>query len=380
MTRNRRRLAAVSLLVFLTGLAISSRAGKSSNDKVDDYITGVIQDRHIPGLSLAVVKEGKIIRQKGYGLANAELMVPSTPETIYQLASTTKNFAGAALMLLVQEGKLSLDDKVNKLLAGLPDAWSEVTVHQIATHTSGLPDFIKNAYSAETIADTQVEVLKKLAEMPMSGKPGGQWIYNQTNYLLIKMIIERLSGISFEQFVTDRIFRPFGMTSTTFGDTREIIKGRASLYTRLQIKNGNMSVSPDRFWTYAGYVYPDFMHTAAGLNSNVLDLAKWDAALWDARVLKVPALNRMWTAVKLNDGKVFRFDGKYHGYGCGWIVDDYPGHKSVGGEGGNSTAYRRFLDDKLTVIVLTNCQGADPNSIVEGVADLYIPGLAVARK
>jgi D-alanyl-D-alanine carboxypeptidase len=377
-----RWVVGVAALLCAVALTPSSRtkADTPNDGDVDKYIAGVMQERHIPGLSLAVLREGKVIKQKGYGLANVELEVPASAETVYQLASNTKNFAGAAAMLLVQEQKLSLDDKVSKHLGGLPATWSEITVRQIATHTSGLPDLMKNQYSTEVVADTQGEVLKELAGMPFSGKPGDVWIYNQTNYLLLKMIIEKLAGMPFEQFVTERFFQPFGMTSTTFGDCREVVKGRASIYTRLQIKNGRLVPPTDRIWNFSGYVYPDYMHTAAGLNSTVLDLAKWDAALWEAKVLKAPALEQMWTAVKFNNGKVFRSDGKHLGYGIGWLVSDRPGHRFVGGSGGASTAYARFLDDKLTVIVLTNLQGCNPDSIVDGVAQFYIPGLAAVGK
>jgi CubicO group peptidase (beta-lactamase class C family) len=344
--------------------------------ELDAYVSREMRKRHIPGLSLAVVRDGRVIKLKGYGLASVELGVPATPETVYQLASTTKIFTGAAVTLLAQEGRLSLDDPVTKLLPELPAAWSVVTVRHCLTHTSGLPDASLSDDTDEVIAPTGPEALVKLAALPFVSAPGEKWEYNQTGYMLLGMIIERLSGETFERFLARRFFQPLGMSATIFGDSTAVVRGRATLYTRYVMREGKLAPAPDERVRTQQFTYPDYLHPGAGLNSTASDMAKWDAALTAGRVLKRSTLAEMWTAAKMQDGHAFRFEDSTLGYGLGWMVDDTPGHKSAGHSGGDATAYIRFITDRLSVIVLTNCQGAGPEDIVGGIATLYVPALA----
>lgn len=365
-----------SLLLGLALILLAPVCAMAQTDRVDEYIQTEMQKRHIPSLALAVTRDGKVVKQKAYGLANIELNVPATTDTLYQIASTTKTFTAAAIMELVEEGKLSLDDKVGKWLPEIPAAWSGVTVRHCLTHTSGIPDIVVDQCSLKLIANTRAEALKKLAGMPVLSKPGETWSYNQTGYVLLGMIVEKISGMTFEEFLGQRFFRPLGMTSTRYGDAREIVPGRASLYTRIESCDENGPKLGDRIYSaQPAYLYPSYLHTGAGINTTVEDLVKWNLALDEEKVLKRATLDQMWAAARLADGQVFRFGGTA-GYAHGWVVDDRPGHKSVGHSGGGSTAYWRFLDDKLTVIVLTNCQGSDPDSLAQGVAALYIPELA----
>jgi len=347
--------------------------------EVDNYVRGEMKKRRIPGLSLAVLREGRPVMQRAYGLASVELDVPATVDTVYQLASTTKIFTGTAIMLLSEEGKLSLDDRVTNLLPGLPPAWHDITVRHCLTHTSGLPDVALSDDTDEVLADTRDEALKKLAVMPLVSKPGEKWEYNQTGYMLLGIIIEKISGVTFEEFLARRFFRPLGMTATGFGDSREVVPRRSSLYSLYVLRDKKLVDSPDKIHA-TQFLYPTYLYMGAGLNTTANDLAKWDAALSAGKILKPATLNSMWTAARLNDGTVFRLEGSTLGYGGGWLVDDTPGHKSVGHTGGAATAYIRYLDDKLSVVVLTNCQGADPEPIVEGVAALYVPALAEQSK
>ncbi|MEW6735954.1 MAG: serine hydrolase domain-containing protein [Acidobacteriota bacterium] len=369
------------LLFILIFIFINSRLAITQTDKVDDYIKAEMQKRRIPGLTLAVVQNGKIVKQTAYGLANVELNVPTTIDTVYQIASTTKTFTATAIMTLVEEGKLSLDDKLIKILPELPANWGEVTVRHCLTHTSGLPNLYLDECSAEPIAETRAEALTKLATSPILSKPGEQWNYNDTGYLLLGMIIEKLSGMTFEEFLQQRFFLPLGMTTTRFGDYKEIFAGRASLYTKLELCRGqNIKISRTKIYSaQPSYLYKSYTHAGAGINTTVGDLVKWNLALDEAKIVKAATLDQMWTVVKLNDGKAFRFEGTI-GYANGWEVDDQPGHKSAGHSGGVSTGYRRYVDDRLTVIILTNLQGADPDSLIKGVATLYIPELAQQAK
>lgn len=341
-------------------------------DEVDEYVRGEMSRRHIPGAAVLVVRDGRVLKQKAYGLANVELGVPAREETLFQIESLTKTFTAVAVLSLVEEGKFSLDERVRKLLPRLPASWGAVTVRQLLSHTSGLPDVSVGEDSDEMIAETRPEALRKLARMPLAARPGAKWSYNQTGYMLLGMIVERVSGLGFEEFMARRFFRPLGMSHTVFGDDAQVVEGRASMYTRYA-RQSDKGPSPEGLWTYRN-LYPSYIYTAAGLNTTVADLAKWDAALNEGRLLQPASLAEMWRPVRLNDGKVFRLD-KTVGYGLGWLVDERPGHRAAGHSGGDAVAYVRFIDDRLSVAVLTNCQGADPDSLVFGVAALYIPAL-----
>lgn len=356
-----------ALLLFLTPILVHA-------DSIDDYVQAEMQKRRLPAVAVVVIRDGKVIKQQAYGLASVELSVAAANETVFQIASITKTFAATAVMTLVEEGKVSLDGKVRTILPSLPIAWRNVTVRHLLTHTSGLPDAAVDDDTGAVIANTRAEALKKLSRLPVTGKPGARWSYNETGYVLLGMIIEKVSGLSFEDFMSQRFFRPLNMTRTRFGDSKQVIAGRASTYTRYE-RETDRKVSREGLWTYQ-YLYPSYMYAGAGLNTSIIDLAKWDIALSEGRILRPSTLNEMWQAVRLSNGSVFRFGNTTLGYGSGWMVDDSPGHKAVGHSGGDSAAYIRYLNDKLSVIVLTNCQGADPDSLVGGIAALYIPALA----
>ena len=357
----------LSFVVVLLLLAVPAAA-----DQTDDYITAEMHKRNIPALALGVLRDGKIVKQKAYGQANVELNVPATTGTVFLLASITKTFTATGIMALVEEGKVSLDEPVRKLLPRLSPLWAGVTVRHLLTHTSGLPDIALDDDLGTYISETREDALKKLAAMPLMSRPGTKWEYNETNYVLLAMVIEKLSGLAYEEYMAARFFRPLGMTATAFGDTRKLIPHRASIYTHYQMRAGKSVLSSGTLWNYQ-YVYPAYDYAGAGLNTSLADLLKWDVALSEGRVLKPATLEQMWTAVKLKNGRVFRFKGSTVGWGVGWMVDDTPHHKVVSHTGGDASAYARFLEDKLSVTILTNCQGVEPDALLQGVAALYLP-------
>lgn len=365
------RLSRYVLLAFASALLLQAR-GVARADEVDDYVRGEMRRRHTPAVALLVMRDGRVLKQKAYGLANVELNVPASEETLFQIASITKTFTAVGIMSLVEEGKFSLDDGVRKILPTLPASWGGVKIRHLLSHTSGLPDVSLGDDTDAVIAETRPEALKKLARMPFKSRPGAKWSYNETGYVLLGMIIEKVSGLSYEEFMARRFFRPLGMTRTIFGDDRAVVAGRASMYTRYE-RQADEAPSPEGLWTYRN-IYPSYTYMGAGLNTNVSDLSKWDAALSEGRILKPQTLEEMWRPVRLNDGRVFHLE-KNLAYSNGWLVYELPGHRAVGHSGSDATSYIRFLDDRLTVAVLTNCQGADPDSLALGVAAFYIPAL-----
>lgn len=305
--------------------------------------------------------------------------MPVTTSTLFALASITKTFTSAAILSLVEEQKFVLDDSVVELLPQLPKAWSPVTIRHCLSHTSGLPDSVTTPGGGDVIADAQDEVLSKLAVMPFKS-PGESVSCNQTGYMLLKMIIERVSGKKFELFLEDRFFKPFGMSNTRFGDYRDLIPRRVSIYTKLVPSLDRRSAlpgpidpddlfsgvvfSPDKIFKEA-YLYPRYSHGSAGLNSTILDMAKWDAALSSGSVISDASLEETGTAFQLQNGENGLF-------GLGWAVRERRGHKVMQMGGGWLTWHLRVPNAKLSVIVLTNLQGSERGEIANGIADLYL--------
>ena len=200
-------------------------------DSVDDFVMAQMRTQQVPGVVLVVVKDGEIVTQRAYGVANIEFNVPMKVEDVFTISSVTKLFTTTLVFELVQEGKLRLDDKVTALLPGLPEAWKDITILHCLSHTSGLPDLYEGI-SNLPIAHTPAEAVKKVALKPLVFKPAEKSRYNQTEFLLLRMTIERVSGRPFEALMAERIFTPLGMKTAQFADTKDIIPNKATLYSR----------------------------------------------------------------------------------------------------------------------------------------------------
>ena len=339
-----------------------SDSASATVNGVDDYVERVMTKRHVPGVSLAVVKDGRVVLAKGYGLANVELVVPATADTVYQLASVTKTFTATAILMLEKDGKLSLDDKITERLPDLPEAWDGVTVRHLLNHTSG----IKSYTSVEGFDKTarkdysHREILDLVAQEPMEFAPGERWNYCNTGYFLLGMLIEDVTGKPYGEFLAERVFAPLGMDRTRVNDLRAVIEGRAQGYhwDGKALSNGE-------------YVSPSQPFAAGALVSSVADLVKWDAALAGHTLLDEATQERMWAPTKLAEGEA--------GYGLGWELGEANGHRLVshgGGIPGFATKVSRFVDDNLTVIVLTNADGGHADQLARGVAGFFVPELA----
>jgi D-alanyl-D-alanine carboxypeptidase len=362
------RQATGVLLLCIASLTSFGRAQEtgpveSGAGGVDAYVQRVMAKRHIPGASVAVVKDGKVVLAKGYGLASVELGVPATADTVYQLASVTKTFTATAIMLLARDGKLSLDDKITERLPDLPEAWKGVTVRHLLSHTSGIKSYtsVKDFHKSTRKDFAPHEILGLVAKEPLEFRPGEKWDYSNTGYFLLGMLIEKTAGKPYGEFMAERVFQPLEMTRTRANDLRAIVPNRAQGYEwdGKDLRNGE-------------YVSPSQPYAAGMLLSSVNDLVKWDAALSGHTLLDEKSLERMWTPTRLSDGSEA-------GYGCGWEISKVNGHRRVshgGGIKGFSTEFARFPDDRLTVIVLTNAEGGHAGAIARKIAGQFVPELA----
>jgi CubicO group peptidase (beta-lactamase class C family) len=333
--------------------------------KVDAYVKERMKALNIPGLSLVVLRDGRIVLAKGYGKANLNPETPATEKTSYALYSITKTFTAVATMMLVEEGKVSLEDPISKRLAGLPEAWRGVTVRHILTHTSGLPNWRDYASKLRDMESdyTKAEVLNLVAGLPLTSAPGERWNYVETGFFLLGMMIEKISGKTFEQFLRERIFVPLGMSDTRLDSRTDVIPNRAVGY---EWRDGG--------YRTAVWYSPTLTFSTAGLVSTVLDMAKWDAALYTEKLLKKSTLEQMWANPKLNNGGLVTETGL--GFGLSPFTKNNRVHRRVGHVGGAegfATAMSRFVDDKVTVVVLSNAgqQGFTISGVANEIASFY---------
>jgi CubicO group peptidase (beta-lactamase class C family) len=347
------------------GLCLSvyvlSALAQDSADAVDNYIHAEMSKRQIPGLALLVVRDGKTVKQKGYGFSNVELQVPVKPETLFQSGSMGKQFTAAAVMMLVEEGKIGLDDPLTKYLPDAPTSWNQVKVRHLLSHTGGFGDYPERFDFRKDY--TEDELLKIVEGIPLAFQPGTKWTYSNLGYLTLGVLIHKVTGQFYGDFLQERIFKPLGMRTTRIINEADIIPNRSAGYqlVKKELKN-------------QGWVSPTLNTTADGsLYFSIVDLAKWDAALNERKLLKPSSYELMWTPVKLHDGKPNK-----DGYGFGWFIHDDKGHHVIEHAGawqGFTANISRYVDDKMTIVVLTNLAGAKPEEITDHVAGMYVKAL-----
>lgn len=351
-------------------------AGNDADEKVDAFVGSELERQRIPGVELGVYRDGKLTKAQGYGLANVEWNAAVTPDTIFQSGSVGKQFTATAVMMLVEEGKVGLDDPVKKYLPDAPAKWNDIKVHNLLSHTSGLSEYETGTRTKAggpfymRLDYTEDELYKKIAEMPMDFRTGEDWAYRNTNYVLLGILIHRLTGQFYGDFLQERVFKPLGMTRTSIISEEDIIPRRAAGYRLVKGELKNQE-----------WVSPSLNSTADGaLYFTVEDLQKWDAALYTEKLLRKASLERMWTVEKLNNGKPNKAN-----YGFAWEIDSVNGHRVIahGGAWQGFTCYiARYVDDRLTVVALTNLDSghSNPKKIVTGVAAIYNPELKPAEE
>jgi CubicO group peptidase (beta-lactamase class C family) len=361
-------------LTLLTLVALPSGIASAQAEKVDEYVRSEMARRHVPGLSVAVVHEGRVILARSYGLADVELSVPVTPNSVFKLASLTKPFTATAVMMLVEEGKVALDRRLGEYLPHLPSHFRQVTVRQLLSHTSGLADYLAaprwSWRSSWRLDLTPDEFITFASEAPPAFAPGTNIRYSNTGYYLLGFLIERVTGKTYEQFLTESVFEPVQMSASRRDTRSEIVPNRVSGY-----------VFRDSALQNAEYTSETWAYSEGGVISTILDLAKWDAALYANSLLRRSTIEQMWTPAKLANGSPAVIGdngaGRPNYYGLGWVISEHRGHRIVlhtGDKPGFSSSFTRFVDDRLTVIVLCNNSSGTPAfPIGLGIADFYLP-------
>jgi CubicO group peptidase (beta-lactamase class C family) len=323
-----------------------------------------------PGAAVIVVRDGKVVLRKGYGTANMELGVPVQPDMVFRIGSITKQFTAVAILMLAEQGKLSLEDDITKFLPDYPTKGQRITIEHLLTHTSGIKSYTSlSEWAAQWRKDIPItELIGLFKDKPMDFAPGERWSYNNSAYVLLGAVIEKVSGQSYGDFVEKNIFAPLGMKHSFYDNTDRLIPRRAAGYSKG--KDGFVN---------AAYLSMSQPHAAGALVSTVDDLAIWDASLYTEKVVKQASLARAWTSAKLNNTKATN-------YGFGWSISAYEGHPVIehsGGINGFASYALRMPTDKVFVAMLTNRDYESPGKHVLKIAALtigkpYIEPMAVA--
>jgi CubicO group peptidase (beta-lactamase class C family) len=353
------------MATFGVALSCLAAAGAARADATDDLIKAEMERAKVPGVAVAVIRDGKPVKVQGYGYANLEHKILVTPDTVFQLGSVGKQFTAALVLLLARDSKLSLDDPIGKHLPfAAPEAWQAITVRNLLNHTSGIHDYTEFLDFARGGDPKAEETAKSLTGKPLDFAPGTKWAYSNSNYLLLGVLIEKVSGKFYGDLLTERIFKPLGMTTARINSDAALIPNRAAGYEPTPDGPRNQSYVPPNVNTYAD----------GSVVMSLRDMVKWDAALNTDVPLPKDVRDQMWTPATLKDGKKTE-------YGCGWMVRAVNGRQVIehGGAWQGFTAnISRYVDDKLTVIVLTNSAGGNPGRITRAVAGSVVPALKPA--
>lgn len=350
------------LLVPVLLLSLPGLRAASANDPAGRMETLLAKTfpAHLPGAAVIVVKDGKVLFRQARGMANLELNVPLQPDMLFRLGSITKQFTAAAIMLLAEQGKLSLQDPLTKFLPDYPVKGRLITVEHLLTHTSGIqsytdmPGWMTGKIRNEM---TLTELIDGFKNEPMQFLPGEKFRYNNSGYILLGAIIEKASGESYEQYLRQNIFTPLGMTSTCYGHNEPVISKRVTGYS-----------GPAGSPVNAAYLSMTQPHAAGSLLSTLDDLARWDAALYTGKLLPAAALAKMWTPYQPKDGSA-------PGYGYGFSTGTLKGRPVIehgGGIFGFSTYGLRLPGEKVYVAVLCNSDNpaAAPSFLAKKLAAL----------
>lgn len=316
----------------------------------------MMKKQKIVGLSLAIIKNGQIVTNKGYGLANVELNVPVNSKSVIRISSISKQFFTTAIMKLMEDGKLDIEDGVHKYFPDAPETWRPITIKNLMTHTSGLQRE-PPAYDNFKI-QPDIDLIKSAYNLPLVFKTGEKFQYCNTGYYMLAEIIKQVSGMPWQDYIHSALFIPAGMNNSYLTDFYQIIPNRANGYMHKKdtLLNATAMVA---------------IRPSGGFLSTSTDMILWDKVLREKnKILKKENWELLWQPfIKASEN----LESKAH-YGFGWYIDERNGHKVIWHGGANSgfrSNYARFVNDDLSIIILTNTEEANPGAIVGALSEYY---------
>jgi CubicO group peptidase (beta-lactamase class C family) len=355
-----RRLALLSVLLLGLTASRSAAAPAPLRERIDAFVRAELKRQDVPGVGIGIVKNGKVLVAKGYGFANLEHQVPAGPQTLFQAGSLGKQFTAMAVMLQVEAGKLQLTDPLTKFFPGAPASWAGITVRNLLNHTSGLPDLEGTLDYRKDYTDE--ELARFAYALTLEFAPGSRWSYSNTGYVLLGIIVNRVSGTFYGDVLREKVFKPAGMTTARIISEEDLIPHRAAGY---RLVNGTLK---NQEW-----VSPSLNTTADGsMYVSVRDMIAWDAAVQARAILTPESWKEILTPAPLTSGATFP-------YGFGWQLEERAGkplHQHTGAWQGFTSYFGRYLGEGLSLVVLTNSAMASPARFAEGLAALINPALA----
>ncbi len=354
MVKLLRRVCVGMLLLFSLQAMLWREAAAQDTARMEQIIQSHVADRSFMGTVL-VTKDGHALLDKGYGSADLEWQIPNAPDVKFRLGLLTKQFTAASILLLEERGKLKVSDPVSKYLPDAPPAWSKITLYQLLTHTSGIPNFTNfpEYRSTEWKDTTPKELVDRFRDKPLDFEPGSKFSYSNSGYILLGYLLEKISGQTYGDFLQQTIFKPLAMADTGMDNTRMILPKRAQGYAA-----GPAGLE------HAGYTSMTIPFSAGALYSTTSDLAKWETGLYGGKLLAPASLTQMTTPYK-------------EGYGFGIFIATKDGHKSYshgGGIEGFNTSLTYYPDDKLAIVVLSNVNGGAPDAIADALGRIAFGG------
>lgn len=344
-----------SLLLLCIAIPLTS-----FSQSIEEKFDTLLQERYKPdgpGATVLVAKQGKIIYHKAFGLANIELQVPMKPNNVFEIGSITKQFTSVAILMLMEQGKLTIQDEITKFIPDYPTHGKKITIHHLLNHTSGIKSYTSMNLSEIAAKDmTPTELINYFKNEPMDFDPGEKWLYNNSGYIILGFIIEKISGQSYEGFVEQNIFTPLAMNNSYYGSKREVIKNRASGY---QTREGYVN---------SAYLSMTLPYAAGSLMSTVEDLHKWQNAVNTNVLVKAETIKKAFQNTTLNNGKP-----TYYGYG--WSVNEIKGIPTIEHGGGifGYTSYQIYIpEEDVHAAILTNCNCNSPTDITIRIAAIAI--------
>ncbi|OEZ62740.1 serine hydrolase domain-containing protein [Duganella sp. HH105] len=364
----------LAIVGFVAGVVVAAFAAAAEQPdrqavEVDRYLGVQMKRLGIPGMAVAVVKDGQLALIRTYGNASVEFGIPVSADTAFAINSITKAFTGVAAMRLAEQGRLDLSAPVGRYLADLPEAWRKVTLRQLLSHMSGLPDMMR----APTVETDVAVAWAWVQAQPLRFLPGARFDYCQTNYTLIQRIVNQIEGRPLEAPLAEEQLRMAAMSRTVYGDATTVIPGKAPTYRwalggpMIAGYRAAASTIPSTLTVSAERFLP-FRRASSGLNSTIGDMARWLMAVENGRLLKADSLATLWAPAAFNDGRLGQ-------WGLGWQVLTRGTHRAVGMTGGGRAAAYLYPEDKVGVVILTNLAGAFPEDMVDKIASLYASGL-----
>jgi len=344
------------IIILLTSLNIFGQSKMDVKTEINDSVEKFMEINKVPGLSLAVISGDKTIINKAYGYKNLENKTPAQTNTLYQLASLTKTFSGIVLAKMVENGEIDVESSITAYLDYLPEEWSTVKVKHAISHTSGLPDLLDE--NGDPIGGGGVEKAWELVQKKdLKYLPGQKWEYSQMGPYVILKIIEKISNRKWESLVEEIIFETAGMKNSYFINQKPVPKIQSTGYR----KNDNGVVQAYVFED--GYDY--YIPSTAGIYSSTDDLILYHKAIISDALISEKTKQLMWSPVEFKDGPAFS-------YGLGWVLDEQLNHKRVWHSGGGKAIFMHFPEKKLSVIALSNIVNTSPNSLAEGISELFL--------